>query len=83
MVTEDLALPEAEARDMSHRLARAKGIFAGPSTGMNVVAALRLAEEVGRGGTVVTVACDTGFKYLDGPLYPCRHFRQFFRDCSK
>ncbi len=69
VVTEVLALPEAEARDMARRLAREEGIFAGTSTGMNVVAALRLAEEVGRGGTVVTVACDTGFKYLDGPLY--------------
>ena len=54
---------------MARRLAREEGIFAGTSTGLNLVAALRLAKEVGPGGTVVTIACDTGFKYLDGPLY--------------
>ncbi len=69
LVTEILALPESEARETARRLAREEGIFAGTSTGMNVLAALRLAEQVGRGGTVVTAACDTGFKYLDGPLF--------------
>jgi cysteine synthase len=69
IVTEALSLPETDARDMSRRLAREEGIFAGTSTGLNMVAALRLAKEVGPGGTVVTIACDTGFKYLDGPLY--------------
>ena len=69
VVTEVLSLPESDARDMSRRLAREEGIFAGTSTGLNMVAALRLAKEVGPGGTVVTIACDTGFKNLDGPLY--------------
>ncbi len=54
---------------MARRLAREEGLFAGTSTGLNVLAALELAAEVGRGGAVVTVACDTGFKYLDGALY--------------
>ena len=69
VVTDVLALPEQEARAMARRLAREEGIFAGTSTGLNVVAALQLAEEVGKGGTVVTAACDSGFKYLDGALY--------------
>jgi cysteine synthase len=69
LVTEVMALPESEARKMARRLANEEGIFAGTSTGLNVVAALRLADEIGPGGTVVTVACDTGFKYLDGPLF--------------
>ena len=69
VVTDVLALPEAEARKMSRRLAQEEGIFAGTSTGLNVVAALRLAKEVGKGGIVVTAACDTGFKYLDGNLF--------------
>jgi cysteine synthase len=69
VVTEVRALPEQEARTMARRLAREEGIFAGTSTGLNVVAALKLAEEVGKGGTVVSVACDSGFKYLDGTLY--------------
>ena len=69
VVPEVMALPERDARVMSRRLAREEGIFAGTSTGLNVLGALRLAQEVGPGGRVVTVACDTGFKYLNGPLY--------------
>jgi cysteine synthase A len=54
----------AEARDMAWRLAREEGLFAGTSTGANVVAALRLAERLGGDATIVTVMCDTGMKYL-------------------
>jgi cysteine synthase A len=39
-------------------------LFAGTSTGGNVVAALRLAERLGPESTVVTVMVDTGMKYL-------------------
>lgn len=60
---------ETEAREMARRLAKEEGIFAGTSSGLNVVAALQLARELGRGSTVATVAVDTGFKYLAGDLY--------------
>jgi cysteine synthase A len=60
---------EAEARTMARRLAREEGIFAGVSSGLNVVGALQLAQELGEGHTVVTVACDSGLKYLAGDLY--------------
>ena len=53
-----------EAMEMALRLAREEGIFAGTSTGGNVVAALRVAEQMESKATVVTVACDTGMKYL-------------------
>jgi cysteine synthase A len=53
-----------EATAMALRLAREEGVFAGTSTGGNVIAALRLAERLGSGATVVTVMCDTGMKYL-------------------
>ena len=53
-----------EAVAMTQRLAGQEGVFAGTSTGANVVAALRLAEQLGRDATVVTVMCDTGMKYL-------------------
>jgi cysteine synthase A len=53
-----------EAMGMALRLAREEGLFAGTSTGGNVIAALRLAEQLGPGATVVTVMCDTGMKYL-------------------
>ena len=55
----------ADAKRMASRLTREEGLFAGPSTGANVVAALRVAERLGRGATIVTVLCDTGMKYLD------------------
>ena len=60
---------EQEARAMARRLAREEGIFAGTSSGLNVVAALQLAREIGRGKTVATVAVDSGLKYLAGDLY--------------
>jgi cysteine synthase A len=69
IVTDVMALPELEARQMVRRLATEEGIFAGTSTGMNVLAALRIASKLGPGHVVVTVACDTGFKYLNGDLY--------------
>jgi cysteine synthase len=53
-----------EAIAMALRLAREEGLFAGTSTGANVIAALRLAERLGAGATIVTVMCDTGMKYL-------------------
>ena len=53
-----------EASAMAMRLARKEGLFAGTSTGGNVIAALRLAEQLGPDSTVVTVMCDTGMKYL-------------------
>jgi cysteine synthase A len=53
-----------EAMEMAFRLAREEGIFAGTSTGGNVIGALRLAEQLGPGAVVVTVMCDTGMKYL-------------------
>ena len=53
-----------EATDMALRLAREEGLFAGTSTGANVVAALRIADGLGPDATVVTVLCDTGMKYL-------------------
>jgi cysteine synthase len=53
-----------EAVAMADRLAREEGLFAGTSTGANVVAALRLAEQLAPDATIVTVMCDTGMKYL-------------------
>lgn len=63
------AVDESRGRAMARRLAREEGLFAGTSSGMNVTAALDLAAEVGRAGTIVTVACDTGLKYLSGDLF--------------
>jgi cysteine synthase A len=62
-------IDEAVARATARRLAQEEGIFTGTSGGMNVAAALQLAQELGPGKTVVTVACDTGLKYLAGELF--------------
>jgi cysteine synthase A len=53
-----------DATAMALRLAREEGLFAGTSTGANVIAAMRVAEQLPRGSTVVSVMCDTGMKYL-------------------
>jgi len=62
-------IDEDETRQMAWRLAREEGIFAGTSSGMNVLGACLLAKELGAGHTVVTVAVDTGLKYLAGDLF--------------
>lgn len=53
-----------EAKAMAQRLAREEGLLGGTSTGANLVAALRVADALPVGATVVTVMCDTGMKYL-------------------
>ena len=58
-----------EAMETARRLAREEGIFAGTSTGANVAAALRVAGRLGSGATVVTLAVDSGMKYLSTALY--------------
>ena len=53
-----------DAYRMKGRLAREEGLLVGISAGANVVAALRVAEELGEGKTVVTLLCDTGERYF-------------------
>jgi cysteine synthase len=55
---------DEEAIDMTTRLSREEGVFAGISTGANVVGAHRLAERLGPEAVIVTLAVDSGFKYL-------------------
>ena len=62
-------IEDGEAIEMTSRLAREEGIFAGVSAGANVVGARRLAEELGPDAVVVTLAVDSGFKYMTGPPY--------------
>jgi cysteine synthase A len=58
------AIGDEEAIDMTLRLAREEGVFGGVSTGANVVGAHRLAERLGPEAVIVTLAVDSGFKYL-------------------
>ncbi|HMC76384.1 MAG TPA: cysteine synthase family protein [Vicinamibacterales bacterium] len=63
------AVEEADARTMARRLAREEGILVGTSSGLNVHAAVQLAQELGQGKVVATVAVDSGLKYLAGDLF--------------
>ena len=63
------AIEEADGRTMAQRLAAEEGLLAGTSSGLNVAGAVAIARELGPGHTVVTVAVDTGLKYLAGDLY--------------
>ena len=64
-----IAVPEAEAFAMARRRRPTEGVFSGPSTGANLVAAVQLARRLGPGHRVVTVQVDSGLKYLAGSLY--------------
>lgn len=63
------AIDESDARKMAKLLAKEEGIFAGTSSGLNIFAAIEIGKELGPGKKVVTVACDSGMKYLAGDLF--------------
>jgi cysteine synthase A len=63
------AVSTSDAEAMARRLAQEEAIFAGTSTGANLVAALRLAARLGPNATIVTIACDHGLKYISTDLY--------------
>jgi cysteine synthase len=63
-----VSVEDREATAMAGRLAREEGLLVGISSGANVVAAGRIAAELGAGKTVVTVLCDTGERYLSVEL---------------
>jgi cysteine synthase A len=69
LIDEILPVSTEEAMAMARELAAAEALFAGTSTGANLVAALDVAQRLGSAATVVTVLCDTGMKYLSTPLY--------------
>ena len=62
-------IEDEEALAMAARLAQEEGIFAGTSSGANVVGALRLAAQLPPGSVIVTLAVDSGFKYMTGPPF--------------
>jgi cysteine synthase A len=69
LVDEVLAVATDDAKEMTRRLAREEALFAGTSSGANVVAAIRVAERLGPGKTVVTLMVDSGLKYLSTDVY--------------
>ena len=69
LVSEIQTVSTLDAKAMTRRLAREEGIFGGTSSGANVVAALRMAQRLGPGKTVVTPICDSGLRYLSTDVY--------------
>jgi len=64
-----VAVKTDEAKEMTRRLAREEGLFAGTSSGANVVAAIRVGERLGPDATVVTLMVDSGMKYLSTDVF--------------
>ena len=62
-------ITDEEAIQTARALARLEGLMCGISSGTNVAAALRLARQLGRGRTVVTVLSDTAERYFSTPLF--------------
>lgn len=64
-----MSVKTADAKAMARRLAREEGLFAGASSGANVVAAVRVGMALGPGASVVTLIADSGLKYLSTDVY--------------
>jgi cysteine synthase A len=64
-----LAISTADAKAMTRRLAREEGLFAGTSSGANVLAAIQVGQKLGPESTVVTLMCDSGLKYLSTDVF--------------
>jgi cysteine synthase A len=69
LVDDILAVKTEDAKDMARRIAREEGLFAGTSSGANVVASIRVAERLGPDAKVVTLMADSGLKYLNTDVY--------------
>ena len=69
LVDEILPVKTEDAKAMTRRIAREEALFAGTSSGANVVAALQVAERLGPGARVVTLMADSGLKYLSTDVY--------------
>jgi cysteine synthase A len=72
LVDEIVPVRTDDAKGMARRLAREEALFAGTSSGANVVAALQVAQRLGPQAKVVTLMVDSGLKYLNTDVYRSR-----------
>src|SRR5690349_3774285 len=69
LVNDVIPVPTADAEAMARRLAREEGLFAGTSSGANVIGAIRIGERLGPNASVATLLVDSGLKYLSTAVY--------------
>ena len=69
LIDEVIAIPTEEAKAMARRLAREEALFAGTSSGANVIAAIMEGKRLGPDATVATLLVDSGLKYLSTEVY--------------
>jgi len=69
LVDEILPVKTDDAKEMARRLARQEALFAGTSSGANVIASIEVAKRLGPGAKVVTLIVDSGLKYLSTDVY--------------
>jgi cysteine synthase A len=62
-VDEAYVIPDEEAVSIIYELLEHEGLCLGGSTGINIAGAIRLARQMGPGHTIVTVLCDSGYRY--------------------
>ncbi|MEW6508811.1 MAG: cysteine synthase family protein [Bacteroidota bacterium] len=77
LADEIIAVKTEDAKEMARRLAREEGLFAGTSSGANVIAAIKIGEQLGPNATVVTLMVDSGLKYLSTDVYK-KYFQSNF-----
>ncbi len=69
-IDDGMMIPDQEAVSMVYRVLHQEGLFLGSSSGINIAAAVRLAREMGRGHTIVTILCDGGARYYSRLFNP-------------
>jgi cysteine synthase A len=68
-VEDIIAVPTDDAKAMARQLAREEALFAGTSSGANVVTAIQVGNKLGVGSRIVTLMVDSGLKYLSTDVY--------------